>query len=58
MRSLEIQSEQETRTLTISLDEEDARFCGDFAQGLAEDYIATAAAVFREMLTEDGGKRS
>ena len=37
-------SEQEILALAISLEEEDARIYGDFAEGLKADYPATAAS--------------
>ena len=43
MRSFQSLSEQEILALAISLEEEDARIYGDFAEGLKADYPSTAA---------------
>ena len=43
MRSFQSLSEHEILALAISLEEEDARIYGDFAEGLKADYPATAA---------------
>ena len=42
MRSFQSLSEQEILALAISLEEEDARIYGDFAEGLKADAPATA----------------
>lgn len=56
MRSFESLSEQEILALAISLEEEDARIYGDFAEGLNKDFPATATTL-REMLAEEDGHR-
>src|SRR3954469_13115747 len=56
MRSFQSLSEQEILALAISLEEEDARIYGDFAEGLKADAPATAA-VLKEMLAEEDGHR-
>jgi erythrin-vacuolar iron transport family protein len=56
MRSFQSLSEQEILALAISLEEEDARIYGDFAEGLKADYPATAA-ILNEMRTEEDGHR-
>src|SRR5437764_11608628 len=56
MRSFQSLSEQEILALAISLEEEDARIYGDFAEGLEVNYPATAA-VLKEMLAEEDGHR-
>src|SRR5438067_8570358 len=56
MRSFQSLSEQEILALAISLEEEDARIYGDFAEGLKVDYPATAA-ILKEMLAEEDGHR-
>jgi rubrerythrin len=56
MRSFQSLSEQEILALAISLEEEDARIYGDFAEGLRSDAPATAA-VLKEMLAEEEGHR-
>jgi len=56
MRSFKNLSEQEILALAISLEEEDARIYGDFAEGLKADYPATAA-ILNEMLAEEDGHR-
>src|SRR6058998_4089858 len=56
MRSFQSLSEQEILALAISLEEEDARIYGDFAEGLKADYPATAA-ILNEMLAEEDGHR-
>src|SRR5205814_3636267 len=56
MRSFQSLSEQEILALAISLEEEDARIYGDFAEGLKTDYPATAA-ILKEMLAEEDGHR-
>jgi erythrin-vacuolar iron transport family protein len=52
MRSFQSLSEPEILALAISLEEEDARIYGDFAEGLGADFPATAA-VLRTMLAEE-----
>lgn len=49
-------SEQEIVALAISLEEEDSRIYGDFAEGLRESYPSTAK-VFDEMKAEESGHR-
>jgi rubrerythrin len=56
MRSFQSLSEQEILALAISLEEEDARIYGDFAEGLKADYPATAA-ILNEMRAEEDGHR-
>jgi rubrerythrin len=56
MRSFQSLSEQEILALAISLEEEDARVYGDFAEGLKENFPATAA-ILQEMLDEEDGHR-
>lgn len=56
MRSFESLSEREILALAISLEEEDARIYGDFAEGLRQDFPATAA-VFEGMREEESVHR-
>src|SRR6266852_5336208 len=56
MRSFQSLSEQEILALAISLEEEDARIYGDFAEGLKADYPATAT-ILQEMRAEEDGHR-
>src|SRR5260370_20429633 len=49
-------SEREILALAISLEEEDGRIYGDFAEGLRETYPATAK-IFEEMQAEESGHR-
>src|ERR1700694_4076382 len=56
MRFFKSLTEQEVRALAISLEEEDARIYGDFAEGLKPDYPATAA-ILTEMRAEEDGHR-
>ena len=49
--------EWEILALAISLEEEDGRIYGDFAEGLREAYPATAK-MFEEMQAEESGHRS
>jgi rubrerythrin len=56
MRSFQSLREQEILALAISLEEEDARIYGDFAEGLGKDYPGTAA-VLTEMLAEEEDHR-
>src|SRR6201996_1180305 len=50
-------SEREILALAIFLEEEDGRVYGDFADGLREQYPATAK-VFEEMMAEESGHRA
>jgi erythrin-vacuolar iron transport family protein len=50
-------SEQEILALAISLEEEDGRIYGDFADGLRDTYPATAK-IFEAMQAEEGGHRN
>ena len=56
MRNFDSLSEREVLALAISLEEEDARIYGDFADGLQENYPEQAAK-FREMRREEDGHR-
>ncbi|MGB9624014.1 MAG: iron exporter MbfA [Phycisphaerae bacterium] len=56
MRSFDSLSEREILALAIGLEEEDARIYADFADGLREDYPASAS-VFEEMRNEESGHR-
>src|SRR3954463_7447528 len=56
MRSFQSLNEQEILALAISLEEEDARIYGEFAEGLKADYPATAA-ILNEMRAEEAGHR-
>ena len=56
MRSFKSLSEQEILALAISLEEEDARIFDDFAEGLKNDYPATAK-LLDEMRAEEDGHR-
>src|ERR1700704_3633520 len=56
MRSFQSRSEQEILALAISLEEEDARIYGDFAEGLKTNYPATAA-ILQTMRAEEDGHR-
>lgn len=56
MRTLDSLSEQEILALAIYSEEEDARVYGDFAQGLAQDFPATAQ-VFVGMQEEENNHR-
>jgi rubrerythrin len=49
-------SEQEILALAVSLEEEDGRVYGDFAEGLRAAYPATAK-IFDEMRAEESGHR-
>src|SRR5262245_61081144 len=55
-RSFRSLNEQEILALAISLEEEDARIYDDFAEGLRNDYPATAA-ILKEMRAEEDGHR-
>src|SRR5437763_4575310 len=56
MRTFQSLSEQEILALAISLEEEDARIYGDFAEGLKANYPATGA-ILNQMRTEEDGHR-
>jgi erythrin-vacuolar iron transport family protein len=56
MRSFGSLTEQEVLALAISLEEEDARIYGDFAEGLRADYPATAK-ILDDMRVEEDGHR-
>jgi rubrerythrin len=56
MRSFDSLSEREVLALAISLEEEDERIYADFADGLREDFPATAA-IFSGMREEESGHR-
>jgi rubrerythrin len=56
-RSFRDLSEKEILALAISLEEEDARIYGDFADGLREDYPATAQ-MFDDMRQEESQHRA
>ena len=56
MRSFESLTEREILALAISLEEEDERIYGDFAEGLRADFPATAA-MFDGMREEESGHR-
>jgi erythrin-vacuolar iron transport family protein len=56
MRGFETLSEREILALAISLEEEDERVYADFAEGLRQDFPATAA-IFDGMRLEESGHR-
>ena len=56
MRTFDTLSEQEVQALAISLEEEDERIYADYAEGLREEYPATAK-VFDGMREEESGHR-
>src|ERR1700737_3687607 len=56
MRSFKSFNEREILALAISLEEEDARIYGDFADGLKESY-PTIAEQFRELRAQEDGHR-
>src|ERR1700681_3574727 len=56
MKTFDALSEQEILALAISLEEEDERVYADFAEGLRQDFPASAA-VFDGMQTEESGHR-
>jgi rubrerythrin len=56
MRSFDSLTEREVLALAISLEEEDERVYADFAEGLRQDYPATAA-IFDGMREEESGHR-
>src|SRR5579872_4281740 len=56
MRDFDQLSEREILALAISNEEEDGRIYADFAEGLRDDYPASAK-VFQEMAAEEGEHR-
>jgi rubrerythrin len=56
LRSFKSLNEQELLALAISLEEEDARILGEFAEGLEASYPATTR-ILREMSAEEDGHR-
>lgn len=56
MRSFDSLTEREVLALAISLEEEDERVYADFAEGLRQDFAATAA-IFDGMRVEESGHR-
>jgi rubrerythrin len=56
MKTFDSLTEREVLALAITLEEEDARIYGDFADGLQENYPEQAAK-FREMRREEDGHR-
>src|SRR5713226_7178380 len=56
MRNFDSLSEREILALAISLEEEDERVYADFAEGLRQDFPASAA-VFDGMRAEEAGHR-
>ena len=56
LRSFKSLSEQEVLALAISLEEEDARILGEFAEGLEASYPATTK-ILHEMSAEEDGHR-
>ena len=56
MRKFETLSEREILALAISLEEEDERIYADYAEGLRQDFPASAA-VFDGMREEESGHR-
>jgi rubrerythrin len=56
LRSFSSLNERELLALAISLEEEDARIYGDFADGLQTDFPATAA-ILNQMRAEEDGHR-
>src|SRR2546421_2147225 len=56
MRSFDSLTEREVLALAITLEEEDGRIYGDFAEGVREQYPSTAAALDR-MRQEENGHR-
>jgi rubrerythrin len=56
MRSFDSLSEREILALAISLEEEDERVYADFAEGLRDDFPASAA-IFEGMRDEESGHR-
>src|SRR6202163_5070527 len=56
MKTFDALSEQEILALAISLEEEDERVYADYAEGLRQDFPASAA-VFDSMRAEESGHR-
>ncbi|HWX53488.1 MAG TPA: ferritin family protein [Verrucomicrobiae bacterium] len=56
MRTFESLTEQEILALAVSLEEEDERIYADFAEGLRQDFPATAS-MFDDMRHEESGHR-
>src|SRR5256885_8345390 len=56
MKKFDDLTEREVLALAISLEEEDERVYADFAEGLRQDYPATAA-MFEGMREEESGHR-
>src|SRR5260370_12655555 len=56
MKKFEELTEREVLALAISLEEEDERVYADFAEGLRQDYPASAA-MFEGMREEESGHR-
>src|ERR1700678_3348432 len=56
MKNLETLTQREILALAISLEEEDERIFADFAEGLRQDFPASAA-VFEGMRDEESGHR-
>src|SRR5438445_7934592 len=56
VRNFDSLSEREILALAISLEEEDERIYADFAEGLRQDFPASAA-VFERMREEESGHR-
>ena len=57
MRSFKSLTERELLALAISLEEEDARIFGDFADALQADYPASAATLSQMRQEEDGNRQ-
>jgi len=56
MKNFETLTQREILALAISLEEEDERIFADFAEGLRQDFPASAA-VFEGMQAEESGHR-
>src|ERR1700734_4394826 len=56
MKNFETLNQRETLAVSISLEEEDERIFADFAEGLGQDFPASAA-VFEGMRDEESGHR-
>ena len=56
MRTFDSLSEREILSLAVALEEEDERIYGDYADGLREDYPATAE-MFEGMREQESGHR-
>ncbi|MGB6676791.1 MAG: ferritin family protein, partial [Terriglobales bacterium] len=56
MKTFETLNQREILALAISLEEEDERIFADFAEGLRQDFPASAA-VFEGMRDEESGHR-